>query len=542
MRTTPIVPYVSAGQPGKDGFAQLLRAEWTKFKTVRGWVITAIAVAVVTAVAVIDIAAIARDNNTLPALATGPDGESVTDAFYFVHQPLTGDGSIIVRVTSLVNVAGQPPGRTLGHGGHGGNSAQATARAAIQPSAKAGIIVKEGTTPGSQYAAVMATASDGVQMQYNFTHSVAGSPGIVSATSPRWLRLSRSGDTLTGYDSANGSSWTEIGTVNLSGLPSTVQAGMFVASPIAQVAEGTNNATYIPTQAEATFDDVGLHGQWSGPAWTGPAWTGTAWTGTDIGQAEQLALDGGSPGVPHDGFARSGGTFTVAGSGDMAPYVPDVDPMQVSFYGSLFGLLMVIALGTQFITVEYRRGMIRWTLIASPRRSRVLAAKAIVIGAVAFVVGLAGAAIAFPIAAQRLQSEGWKAPYYQTLSLTSGAGVQVVAGTAALLAAVAILAVAIGALLRRSAGTITTVIGLVVFPLVMSLILPPGPASWLLRVTPAAAFGVQQALPRYPQAPAACLPYNGCFPLSPWGGFLVLCAWAAAALGIAMLVLRSRDA
>jgi hypothetical protein len=39
-----------------------------------------------------------------------------------------------------------------------------------------------------------------------------------------------------------------------------------------------------------------------------------------------------------------------------------------------------------------------------------------------------------------------------------------------------------------------------------------------------------------------CLPYNGCFPLSPWTGFLVLCAWAAAALGAAMLALRSRDA
>jgi hypothetical protein len=533
MRTAPIAPYMSAGQPGKDGFAQLLRAEWTKFKTVRGWVITAIAVAVVLAVAVIDIAAMAQDNNTLPALATGPGGESVTGAFYFVHQPLSGDGSITVRVTSLVNVAEQqPPGFASRPGGHSGNSAQATARGSIQPWAKAGIIVKDSTTPGSQYAAVMATASHGVQMQYNFTHSVLGSSGTVSSASPWWLRLSRSSDTITGYDSANGSSWTEIGTVNLSGLPSTVQVGLFVASPMAQVVNGTDNITYVPTQANGTFDDLGLQGQWSG----------SAWTGTDIGQAEQLAIDGGSPAVPHDGYTRSDGTFTVVGSGDIAPYVPAVDPMQVSFYGSLFGLLMVIALGTLFITVEYRRGMIRWTLTASPRRSRVLAAKAIVIGVVAFVVGLVGTAIAFPIAEQKLRSEGWEAPYYQILSLTSGIGVQVVVGTAALLAVVAILSVATGALLRRSAGTITTVVGLVVFPLILSFILPFGPASWLLKVTPAAAFGLQQALPRYSQAPTACLPYDGCFPLSPWTGFLVLCAWAGAALGIAMLVLRSRDA
>jgi ABC-type transport system involved in multi-copper enzyme maturation permease subunit len=503
--------------PGNDGFALVLRAEWTKFRTVRGWVVTAVAVAAVIAVAVTYLAAIAQDNNTLPALATGPGGESVTDAFYFVHQPLNGDGSITVRVTSLVNVAQRMPG--------GGTSS-------IQPWAGAGIIVTTSTAPGSQYAAVMATASHGVQMQDNFTQSVAGDPGPVSAAAPRWLRLSRSGDTFTAYDSASGSKWTEIGAANLTGLASAVQAGLFVASPMAQLVRGISNITYIPTQAKASFDDLGLHGRWSG----------TAWTGTDVGQAEQLAIDGGSPAVPHDSFTKSGGTFTVAGSGDIAPYVPNVDPLQVTLYGSLFGLLMVIALGTLFITAEYRRGLIRWTLAASPRRGRVLAAKAIVIGVVAFVVGLVGTAIAFPIAGQQLRSEGWKAPYYQTVPLTSGVGVQVVVGSAALLAVAAVLCIAIGTLLRRSAGTITTVLGMVVFPLVLSLILPPGPASWLLKVTPAAAFGVQQALPRYSQAPAACLAYNGCFPLSPWTGLLVMCAWAAAALAIAMLVLRRRDA
>jgi hypothetical protein len=517
MRTAPIAPQRPAEQSGQDGFAQLLYAEWTKFRTVRGWVITAIAVAAVTAVAVIDIAVIAQNHNTPPAVATGPDGEAVTDAFYFVHQPLRGNGSITVRVTSLVNLAQQMP---------------AGATSTLQPWAEAGLIVKASTTPGSQYAAVMATASHGVQLQYDFTHSVAGNPGPVSAGSPQWLRLSRSGDTLAAYDSANGSTWTAIGTADLAGLPATVQAGLFVASPMAEVARGTNDVTYIPTQAEATFDDLGRHGSWAG----------SAWAGTDVGQAEQLAIDGGSPSVPHDHFSRSGAAFTVAGSGNIAPYVPGVDPLQVSLYGSLFGLLMVIALGTLFITVEYRRGMIRWTLTASPRRTRVLAAKAIVIGTVAFAVGLAGTALAFPIAGQKLYAEGWKAPYYQTLPLTSIGGIQVVVGTAALFGVVAILALAVGTLLRRSAGTITTVLGLVVFPLVLSFILPLGPADWLLKVTPAAAFGVQQALPHYPQAPGVCLPYNGCFPLSPWSGFLVLCAWAAAALGIAMLVLRSRDA
>jgi hypothetical protein len=44
-------------------------------------------------------------------LVTGPDSESVTSTFHFMHRPLSGDASITVRVTSPVNAAEQPPGR-----------------------------------------------------------------------------------------------------------------------------------------------------------------------------------------------------------------------------------------------------------------------------------------------------------------------------------------------------------------------------------------------------------------------------------------------
>ena len=52
------------------------------------------------------------------------------------------------------------------------------------------------------------------------------------------------------------------------------------------------------------------------------------------------------------------------------------------------GLIGVIAVAAIFITAEYRRGLIRLTLTARPQRTRVLAAKAVVIGAVTFAVGL----------------------------------------------------------------------------------------------------------------------------------------------------------
>jgi hypothetical protein len=219
-----------------------------------------------------------------------------------------------------------------------------------------------------------------------------------------------------------------------------------------------------------------------------------------------------------------------------------VDPLQVTFYGTLFGAIAVIALGAVFITGEYRRGMIRTTLAASPRRGRVLAAKAIVIGSVTFAAGLAGAAIAFPFSVRKLHALGWNPPVWPVWSLTSQIGVRMVVGTAALLAVTALLALAAGTILRRSAGAITAVIGLVIFPLVLAVILPTAPAEWLLRYTPAAAFSLQTSTLRYPQVTTGCIPYHGCYPLAPWTGFAVMSLWAVLGLGVAAVLLRRRDA
>jgi hypothetical protein len=172
----------------------------------------------------------------------------------------------------------------------------------------------------------------------------------------------------------------------------------------------------------------------------------------------------------------------------------------------------------------------------------VLAAKAIVIGSATFVAGLIGAAIALPLAEHKLRSGGWVSSVYPVWSLTSGRGLQIVVGTAGMLAVAAILALSAGAVLRRSAGAITTVVVLVIVPLILGTILPQQYADWLLRLTPAAAFGVQQGIPQYSQVMHTCLPYNGCFPLAPWTGLAVSAAWAAAGLGLATYQLRRRDA
>jgi hypothetical protein len=547
MSTSTITPYRSAQRPGRDDFPHLLRSEWTKFRSVRGWWIAMIAAALLTALAVAALASVAngkQNPGAHPIVAIGPGGVAVTDSFYFARQPLDGNGSITARVTSLTGSVqpGQvPPGEIPLQG--------------PQPWAKAGIIIKASTTPGSAYAAVMATPGHGVRMQWNYTHDTAGLPGAVSSAAPRWLRLTRSGNTITGYDSADGAHWTTIGTVTLAGFPSDVQAGMFIASP-QYVAGGqqfaNNDWAPLDTQGTAVFDHVSLTGTGPSGTWTaghigfetGPGQSGVTNFGAP-GTTQRCSPQGckGTPAPSPDRFTRAGGKYTLYGhGGDIAPYVPITDPVGTVLKATAVGVLAVIALGALFITAEYRRGLIRTTFAASPRRGRVLAAKAIVIGAVTFVAGLVGTAIALPIAERKLHSGGWVSSVYPVWSLTSGHGLQIVVGTAGLLAVAAILALSAGAVLRRSAGAITVVVGLMIVPVILGAILPQGPADWVLRLTPASAFGLQEGTPQYSQVMHACMPYNGCFPLAPWTGFAVACVWAAAALAIAILVLRRRDA
>ncbi|HEX6448888.1 MAG TPA: hypothetical protein VF060_05450, partial [Trebonia sp.] len=103
---TMIAPYKSPVRPARDGFGRLLHAEWTKFRTVRGWVIAMLAAVLLTVgLGVLTARGSScgqpptRQDPTGACLppATGPGGEWVTDEFYFAHRTLDGDGAITVR-------------------------------------------------------------------------------------------------------------------------------------------------------------------------------------------------------------------------------------------------------------------------------------------------------------------------------------------------------------------------------------------------------------------------------------------------------------
>jgi ABC-type transport system involved in multi-copper enzyme maturation permease subunit len=168
----------------------------------------------------------------------------------------------------------------------------------------------------------------------------------------------------------------------------------------------------------------------------------------------------------------------------------------------------------------------------------VLAAKAIVIGAVTYLTGLAAAAVVVTGGQRILRGNG-----VYVHPATTFTELRVVAGTAALLAVAAVLALAVGAVLRRSAAAVTAVIVVIVLPYLLGVsVLPAGAARWLLRVTPAAAFAIQQSTPQYPQVSNIYTPASGYFPLAPWSGFAVLWAWTAFALGLAVVLFSRRDA
>ena len=141
------------------------------------------------------------------------------DQFYFVRQPLAGDGSITVRVTSLTGLGREEINGQL-------------AGSLLVPWSKAGIIIKDGTGQGSAYAAMMVTGGHGVRMQWNYTHDTPGLPGRRLGGEPALAAGSPAPATRSPATTRpTAAHWTRVGTVTLAGLPSTVQAGLFVTSP-----------------------------------------------------------------------------------------------------------------------------------------------------------------------------------------------------------------------------------------------------------------------------------------------------------------------
>jgi ABC-type transport system involved in multi-copper enzyme maturation permease subunit len=536
----------------RAGFSQLLLAEWTKLRSVRRWVAGILAAVVLTVlISLLAAAGSGTDANQSGEFTAGPDGQPVLDDFRFVHRQLSGDGSITARVRD---------------------------QRARHEWAAAGVMIKEAARSGAPYAAMVVTAEHGIRLRSNFTTD----RGVGTGTAPRWLRLTRLGASVTGYESTDGVAWHEVGTVDLRGLPQTAEVGLFVMSPRAVRLErqaGSTSVAFMSTESTATFDNVrvaasarrppplpwitedvgnvgngkvypgGRGGKDGGGGTAEPRGTsepqGTAegrGTADGRGTAEAGGTGGGGDTAENVRTAEPGavtdvtGALTVTGSGEIAPNPPDDDIVSISLIGVFVGLMVVGAVGVLFTTSEYKRGMIRTTFAASPRRGRVLAAKAIVIGAATFAAGLVASFAAFLLAQPILRGNGFAPPAFPPPSLSDPSVLRAVVGAAAFLAVVAVFGLGVGTILRRSAVAITIVIVILIVPTIAGGFLPLTASRILMLATPASGFAILRA-----KAPTSTLvePWAS---INPWVGFAIPCAYAALTLALAAWLLRRRDA
>ncbi len=219
------------------------------------------------------------------------------------------------------------------------------------------------------------------------------------------------------------------------------------------------------------------------------------------------------------------------------------DPVSTGFSGLFLSQLAVGVLGVLVITNEYTTGMIRTTFQAVPRRGQVLAAKGLVFTAVILVLGEVSSFATFFVVQPILKAG--PAPYATIGGQLVGgfdpgpAGVlRAVIGGGLYLAATGLLALAIGCLIRHTAGAVASIVGLLfVLPLVAQAL----PDSWrnpIEEYLPSGAGQQVLSVMRIPNIRGVTLTPH----LSPWTGFAVLCAYVVVALGFAFWLLNRRDA
>jgi ABC-2 type transport system permease protein len=200
------------------------------------------------------------------------------------------------------------------------------------------------------------------------------------------------------------------------------------------------------------------------------------------------------------------------------------DTTKLSLGGVRLSQVAVVVFAALMIGNEYGTRMIQITLAATPRRPRVLAAKALVLTVAVLVTGSLSVLGSLAVGGAILNHngfDGYGGPMWQ-------AGF----GTVLYLVLVGLLTLGVGTALRDTAGAITAMLVLLfLVPVITGLVHDPDWREWLDRLSPMqAGLAIQNTmgLDR--------------LPIGPWAGMGVLTAWAAAAIILGGSVLVTRDA
>ncbi|SHM20591.1 ABC transporter permease [Actinacidiphila paucisporea] len=202
------------------------------------------------------------------------------------------------------------------------------------------------------------------------------------------------------------------------------------------------------------------------------------------------------------------------------------DPAKLSLTGVQFGQAGVAVLAVLLISGEYGTGMIRTTVAAMPRRTTVLAAKALVLAGLVLVAGTV--AVSGSVLAGRLVLPG----HGFAFSPAHGPVLRAAAGSVAYLVLIALLSLGIATAVRDSAAAVGAVLGLLyLFPILASVVSDPDWYRHLQQIGPmTAGLAIQSTVPS--SSPA---------PIGPYTGLAVLATWSTTALLTALTLFHTRD-
>lgn len=230
---------------------------------------------------------------------------------------------------------------------------------------------------------------------------------------------------------------------------------------------------------------------------------------------------------------------------------PSTDTQQstwltVTTLGVNFDQLVIAVLGALVITGEYSTGMIRSTFVAVPTRLPAFAAKLLIFGVMTFLVSLVSVVATALVTLPLLPARDIHPDLGDTaiwLALVGAAGYLTLIGC---------LSLAIGTILRSTAGSIAAALGLIlVAPIILRVVANLTQAKWASDVDVYLPSNAGGRLFAYPASTTSVLTPPAGTPnaaaasaivLEPWQGLLVLAGWVVAAIVVGAVLLRRRDA
>jgi len=160
----------------------------------------------------------------------GADIWNDADAFNFVYQPISGDCVITARATSVQDTNAW---------------------------AKTGVMIRETLNPGSAFADCFLSYSYGITLQWRqvANNGCGGDSGVV-VTAPYWVRLARTGNVITGYESPDGITWTQVGSETFTMAPAVYVGLCTTAHNNADLCTGTVDNVTVSTEGSLAFSNA----------------------------------------------------------------------------------------------------------------------------------------------------------------------------------------------------------------------------------------------------------------------------------------------